>query len=52
MNLWEVTAVYDNSFSISINHATKESAVETINVIKHNAQVRNEKVTITKEWEK
>lgn len=51
MSSWVVTAVYDNGRVLIVKRRTKESAEETIKVIKHNA-IKNENVTITKEWEK
>ena len=50
MKSYNVTAVYDNGKTLIVKHTTKESAEQTVKIIKHNAQVENENVTITKEW--
>ena len=50
MRSYDVTAVYESGLTIIVKHATLESALNTINVIKHNAKINCEKVKIVKGW--
>ena len=50
MKSYNVTAIYDNGKTLIVKHTSKESALETIKIIKHNASINDEQVTITKEW--
>lgn len=52
MKSYDVTAVYNTGQTLIIKHVSLESALDTINVLKHNAKIENEQVQIIKEWEK
>lgn len=51
MKSYDVTARYNTGQTIIIKHTSLDSALQTIDVLYHNAKIQNETVTIIKEWE-
>lgn len=51
MKSYDVTARYNTGQTIIIKHTSLDSALQTIDVLYHNAKIQNEIVKIIKGWE-